>query len=169
MPVIILIILVIAFVCAAVDDGIRGVWKQLTAIGVDNKLSLEVTGIEIEDDLVTATVVVTNNDSRPHMVCVYTLGTLTGITTEYTYEPSDRVVFGDSSNFGCDDVGEHSSKIFTPGVREGYHDSEIIESMRRDGYKNFKVCGDIVEVDNVETFSYGRLLTHKHCALFSGP
>ena len=158
--------IIVALFCWMMSGSIPDIWQQLTAIGVDNKLSLEVTGIEVDDYSVAVTMVVTNDDSRSHTVCVGGRGYLKGEDTP-TREPGARYYFFNASNDpDCVEVAEHSSQTVLHRL------TPIYTGVTRDGYKNFEVCGDIYQVDDVETFRWGRawgVNIHKHCALFSGP
>lgn len=185
MPAIVLIIFAICACLLIVDETIKDVWGQLLAMGTEGEISVEVTGIEVENDAVVVTTVVTNDDWRSHPVCIETYAVLTGYGREvsvgiYPGWSTDPIAFyknGDTSSSGgfwiCDDgpisVGGHSSQTVVSRFSSRSDDmSMLIDAMRRGAYGEYETC---VYIEAVEGVPYRGIDGYRglHCVSISGP
>lgn len=131
------------------------------------KISLQVTGIEIEGDSVAVKMIVKNDDWLPHSVCVWARGTLYGIHTD-NFAPDEKVLFDQPTRHVCVKIGEHSSQIVAPSAHEWLRGDEATGAMRR-GYKSFEACGWISSIDDVNLGEFVKDSMEPQCVLFSGP
>ena len=183
MPIVVFLIFVLLMLCMILGQSIDDAWGNLWASGAWDKVSIETTGIEVEDDAVVVTTIVTNEDWLSHPVCVDTKGTLYGTSWVAPdalgpVEAISFVAYDRPSLWPCEEdryptvrIWGNSSQtvIFRLASAGDWYTEELIAALRSGSYKDFEACATIIQIEGVYSGLQPVENFDHDCMVVSGP